>query len=173
MFQQILLIILYYLSFTFFQCLFFACICFCLMSLWLHLPRAPGVVMTTSVLLGWWSVSWLIYVVGRWTVYIHKSDRHKHAQPSLHHHIPASQPQHHISNNSWLPTSRQSLSASIRVCRVTTSTVCALYLYMDANFSGFFMPTNNSALMVFHFMGPCTNHTFWQPTSVAMQEARS
>ena len=22
--------------------------------LWLHLPRAPGVVMTTSVLLGWW-----------------------------------------------------------------------------------------------------------------------
>ena len=25
--------------------------------MWLHLPRAPGVVMATSVLLGWWSVS--------------------------------------------------------------------------------------------------------------------
>ena len=36
-------------------------------NMWLHLPRARGVVMTTSMLLGWWMID-SFYGVGRWTV---------------------------------------------------------------------------------------------------------
>ena len=49
-----------------------------LMNMWLHLPRAPGVVMTTSVLLGWWILGF--YGVGGGAVYIHiLGGRHKRA----------------------------------------------------------------------------------------------
>ncbi len=49
-------------------------------SAWLHLLRAPGVVMTTSVLLGWWMLL-LFYGVGRWTIIYILGSRHKHVRP--------------------------------------------------------------------------------------------
>ena len=44
-----------------------------------------------------------IYILG---------DQHKHARPPLHHHIPASQPQHHIvlASDSRVPFSRHILA---------------------------------------------------------------
>ena len=74
----------------------------CWISLvWLHLPRTPGVVMTTSVLLGWWMLGCSMEWVGELIIYIW-SDWHEHARPHL-----SSHSQHHIPNISWLPTSRQ------------------------------------------------------------------
>ena len=65
--------------------------------LWLHLPRAPGVVMTTSVLLGWWMLGlWS----GCWScLYTHLGGRHKRARPRLPshpHHIPITFPISHF-----------------------------------------------------------------------------
>ena len=66
--------------------------------LWLHLPRAPGVVMTTSVLLGWWMLGSLWS--GWWScLYTHLGGRHKRARPRLPshpHHIPITFPISHL-----------------------------------------------------------------------------
>ena len=65
-------------------------------GLWLHLPRAPGVVMTTSVLLGWWI--FCFYGVGRWADYIHMEWLTQTCATTLVITIPSSQIQHHIPN---------------------------------------------------------------------------
>ena len=68
-------------------------------TLWLHLPRARGVVMTTSVLLGWWMLDSLWS--GWWScLYTHLGGRHKRARPRLPSH-PITFPSHsqyHIPN---------------------------------------------------------------------------
>ena len=62
-----------------------------MLALWLHLPRAPGVVMTTSVLLGWWmlvcSMEWvggLLYTY--WVVDTKVRDHACHHIPTSHSH---------------------------------------------------------------------------------------
>lgn len=57
------------------------------------------------------------------------------------------------------------LGASIRISRITSSLVCALYRHMSANLPLFCVATGYITAMVFDFMWATTNNALWWPVS--------